>query len=188
MFAMPKCFAPLRVLALVAGLVPLPAFADMPLTYVSDGKALFHLSAPDFWQVRSGGLRALKPPGSEEARLINRVIGFEPEAEPGVWVGFMSPNGVSTFAQAEEYLRNIGKSVVSDPELREQSRIRVGGLPAARYAGTGRRNGRAVAFTAVLVDLPGKRVAISLAVVEAGARPELVEDINAIYASFRAAN
>ncbi|MCE8536247.1 hypothetical protein KBY27_02135 [Ruegeria pomeroyi] len=187
---MPKSFAPLRALALAlaASLLPLPATADMPLTYVSDGRALFHLSAPDFWQVRSGGPRALTPPGSDEARLINRVIGFEPEAEPGVWVGFMSPNGVSTFAQAEDYLRNIGKSVVSDPELREQSRIRIGGLPAARYVGTGRRDGNAVAFTAVLVDLPGSRVAISLAVVEMGARPELVEDINSIYASFRAAN
>ncbi|MCE8516960.1 hypothetical protein KBY23_19740 [Ruegeria pomeroyi] len=187
---MPKSFAPLRALALAlaASLLPLPATADMPLTYVSDGRALFHLSAPDFWQVRSGGPRALTPPGSDEARLINRVIGFEPEAEPGVWVGFMSPNGVSTFAQAEDYLRNIGKSVVSDPELREQSRIRIGGLPAARYVGTGRRDGKAVAFTAVLVDLPGSRVAISLAVVETGARPELVEDINSIYASFRAAN
>ncbi|MCV2889550.1 hypothetical protein [Ruegeria aquimaris] len=185
---MPRSLKSLRWLALVASLLPMSAVADMPLTYVSDGEALFHLKAPDFWQVRSGGPRALTPPGSEEARLINRVIGLEPEAEPGVWVGFMSPNGVSTFAQAEEYLRNIGKSVVSDPELREQNSIRVGGLPAARYAGTGRRNGRAVEFTAVLVDLPGSRVAISLAVVEAVARPELVEDINAIYASFRAAN
>lgn len=184
---MPRCFHPLGGFALALALLPLPARAEMPLTYVSEGKALFHLSAPDFWQVRSGGPRALTPPGEEEARLINRVIGFEPEAEPGVWVGFMSPNGVSTFAQAEEYLRNIGKSVVSDPVLREQSRIRIGGLPAARYAGNGRRDGRAVEFTAVLVDLPGNRVAISLAVIEAGARPELVEDINAIYASFRAA-
>ncbi len=185
---MPRSLYSLRWLALVASLLPMSAVADMPLTYVSDGEALFHLNAPDFWQVRSGGPRALTPPGSEEARLINRVIGLEPEAEPGVWVGFMSPNGVSTFAQAEEYLRNIGKSVVSDPELREQNSIRVGGLPAARYAGTGRRNGRAVEFTAILVDLPGNRVAISLTVVEAVARPELVEDINAIYASFRAAN
>ena len=93
---------------------------------------------------------------------------------------------MSNFAQGQEYLRNIGKSVVDDPELDSASRISVGGLPAERFSGTGRRNGRAVAFTAVLIDLPGGRMAISLAVIEGGADPGLVDDVNAIYSSFRA--
>ncbi len=172
----------------VAGVIlPTVAPAEMPVTYIEDNRALFHVSAPDFWQVRAGGARALAPPESDEARLINRVIGFSPVSEQGVWVGFMSPNGVSTFAQAQEYLRNIGKSVVDAPEVDSTSPTTIGGLRAQKFAGQGRRDGRAVSFTAVLIDLPGSRVAISLSVVEAGANPDLVDDINAIYASFRAA-
>ncbi|WP_171178598.1 hypothetical protein [Ruegeria sp. HKCCD8929] len=172
--------------ALAVILVPALACADMPVVYKSDGQALFRLNAPDFWQVRAGGPRVITPPDSDEARLINRVIGLEPVAEGGVWVGFMSPHGVANFEQARDYLRNIGRSVVDDPQVQSESRTRVGGLPAARYAGTGRRGGRAVNFTAVLIDLPDNRVAISMAVIEGGANPDLVEDINAIYGSFRA--
>lgn len=177
----------IRQLVAMAGLVVLPgiALADMPVIYKTDNQSLFQVSAPDYWQVRAGGPRVLTPPGSDEERLINRVIGFEPVAEKGAWVGFMSPNGVATFAQAEDYLRNIGSSVVQDPELISEKQTRIGGLPAAKYTGTGRRDGRAVNFTAVLIDLPGNRVAISLAVIEAGANAELISDINAIYGSFR---
>lgn len=183
-----RLFRPFRnaVPAILLSLFPLSVEAEMPVTYKSDNRALFQVSAPDFWQVRAGGPRVLTPPGGDEARLINRVIGFEPVAEQGAWVGFMSPNGVATFAQAEDYLRNIGRSVVQDPEVTGQSRLRIGGLPAAKYTGTGRRDRRTVEFTAVLIDLPGNRVAISLAVLEAGANSELISDINAIYDSFRA--
>ncbi|SLN45326.1 hypothetical protein TRL7639_02447 [Falsiruegeria litorea R37] len=172
----------------VAGLVlPSAALAEMPVTYIEDNRALFYVSAPDFWQVRAGGARAITPPGSDEARLINRVIGFEPVAEQGVWVGFMSPNGVSTFAEAQEYLRNIGQSVVDNPTVDSSKPATIGGRRAQKFAGHGRRDGRAVNFTAVLIDLPGSRVAISLSVIEAGADPALIDDVNAIYASFRAA-
>ncbi|MBO9451973.1 hypothetical protein J7426_16990 [Tropicibacter sp. R16_0] len=179
----------LRATALVVAtaLSATVAKADMPVTYVEDNRALFHVSAPDFWQVRAGGPRAITPPGSDEARLINRVIGFEPVAEKGVWVGFMSPNGVSTFDGAVEYLRNIGQSIVEDPILDDSKPTRIGGLPAQKYAGHGRRGGKSVNFTAVLIDLPGNRVAISLAISEAGANAELISDVNAIYDSFRAA-
>lgn len=173
--------------AIVASVISSTAMAEMPLTYVEDNRALFHISAPDFWQVRAGGARAITPPGSDEARLINRVIGLQPVAEQGVWVGFMSPNGVSTFAEAQEYLRNIGKSIVDDPQIDSSKPATIGGLRAQKFAGHGRRDGRAVNFTAVFIDLPGPRVAISLSVIEAGADPALLGDVNAIYASFRAA-
>ncbi|MCL6285055.1 hypothetical protein M3P21_16100 [Ruegeria sp. 2012CJ41-6] len=170
---------------LLAGL-PAATLADMPLTYESDGRALFRLSAPDFWQVRAGGPRAIAAPETGEARLINRVIGLEPVADKGVWVGFMSPNGIRTLGQAEDYLSGIGRSLVKDPEVTGRSSITLGGLPAKRITGTGRRDGRAVSFTALLIDLPTNRVAISLAVIESGADPDLVNDVNAIYGSFRA--
>ncbi|MDP5215882.1 hypothetical protein Q5Y75_01490 [Ruegeria sp. 2205SS24-7] len=171
--------------ALLAGL-PGAALADMPLTYESDGRALFRLSAPDFWQVRAGGPRAITAPETGEARLINRVIGMEPVADKGVWVGFLSPNGISTLDQAEDYLAGIGRSLVKEPEVTERTSITLGGLPTHRITGIGRRDGRAVSFTALLIDLPTNRVAISLAVIENGANPELVNDVNAIYSSFRA--
>ncbi|MEX0349910.1 MAG: hypothetical protein AB3N15_10850 [Paracoccaceae bacterium] len=178
----------LRRAACAALLMGLPGtvFADMPLTYESDGRALFRLSAPDFWQVRAGGPRAITAPETGEARLINRVIGMEPVADKGVWVGFLSPNGISTLDQAEDYLAGIGKSLVSNPKVTGRGSIKLGGLPANRITGTGRHDGRAVSFTALLIDLPTDRVAISLAVIENGANPELVNDVNAIYSSFRA--
>lgn len=177
----------MRRLALLAAIFgPAVAGAEMPVTFVQDGRALFTLSAPDFWQVRAGGPRSVIAPETGEARQISRVIGFEPAADQGVWVGFMAPNGVGTMQEARDYLSNIGGLVVSDPQVSDRMRIRIGGLPAERYAGTGRRAGRKVGFTAVLIDLPGRGVAVSLAVMEARADPSLVADINAIYRSFRA--
>ncbi|MEM7319372.1 MAG: hypothetical protein AAF408_10180 [Pseudomonadota bacterium] len=161
------------------------AIADMPVVYKDGTRSIFQISAPDFWQVRAGGPRLISPPGSEDERLIARVIGLEPTGDKGAWVGFMSPFGVSNAAQAEEYLKNIGRSLVGEPNVTERSRIRVGGLPASRFAGTGRRDGKTVNFTAVIIDLPGNRVAVSLAVLESGANPGLVADINEIYGSFR---
>ncbi|MEM6579084.1 MAG: hypothetical protein AAF678_11375 [Pseudomonadota bacterium] len=169
-------------LALIAG----TAFADMPVTYTDNNRALFSVTVPDFWQGRAGGERILTAPDSDETRLINRVIGLSPTSGDGVWVGFMSPHGVRTFAEGEAYLENIGQSVVTNPKLLDEKRITVGGRSAVQYTGTGRRDGKAVAFTAMLIDLPRDRMAVSLIVIEAGVDPEFRQDINRIYSSFRA--
>ncbi|GAA6190852.1 hypothetical protein NBRC116597_07710 [Phaeobacter sp. NW0010-22] len=169
----------------VLGLTPGLAVAEMPVIYKNGGQSLFEVSAPDYWQVRAGGPRVISPPDLEEERLINRVIGFSPVSDQGAWVGFMSPNGVRTFDQAVEYLRNVGKSIVEDPVLVSEKKTRIGGLSAAKYAGHGRRGRKTVNFTAVLIDLPQDRVAISIAILEAGVDPEMINDINAIYSSFR---
>lgn len=180
-----------KLLRLGAVLMPLTlatnvAQADMPVTYMDGSRALFSLSVPDFWQARAGGDRDITQPGSDETRTINRVIGMSPSAGDGVWVGFISPHGVATFEQGEEYLRNLGQSIVTDPEVGAQKRITVGGRAAVQYNGTGRRDGKNVAFTAVLIDLPRNRMAVSLSVIEAGANPEFQLEINDIYSSFRA--
>ena len=60
-------------------------------------------------------------------------------------------------------------------------------MPARVIAGTGRRRGRGVEFTATVVDLPNGRVAVSVVVFEAGANTQLVADVNAVLASLRAA-
>jgi hypothetical protein len=163
-----------------------PTLADMPVTYKDEGRALFHLSVPDFWTARAGGGRALTAPGSEEARLINRVIGLTPVSEDGIWMGGISPHGVRTYDEALEYLRGVGPFLVNNAEVSERKRISIGGMPAARLTGSGSRDGKAVSFTAVVVDLPRDRVAISVVVMEAGVNPDLVSDVNAVFASFRA--
>jgi hypothetical protein len=168
--------------ALISG----PGLADMPITYKDEGRSLFHVSVPDFWTVRAGGGRAVTPPGSDEARLINRVIGLTPVSADGIWMGFISPHGVRTYEQALEYLRGVGPFLVENAEVQERKRISIGGLPAARLTGSGSRDGKSVNFTAVVVDLPSDRVAISVVVMEAGVNPDLVSDVNAVFASFRA--
>jgi hypothetical protein len=173
-------------LAASVAILPSLALADMPITYKDEGRALFHLSVPDFWTARAGGGRAVTPPGSDEARQINRVIGLTPVSEDGIWMGFISPHGVSTYEQSLEYLRGVGPFLVKNAEVQERKRISVGGLPAARLTGSGSRDGKAVSFTAVVVDLPRDRVAISVVVMEAGVNPDLVSDVNAVFASFRA--
>lgn len=173
-------------LATLCALMPGLAVAEMPITYRDSTGALFAFTAPDFWSVRTGGERSLTPPGSDEARLINRVIGLQPHAEEGVWMGFMSPNGVRTYDEAVAYLQEIGRFVVTNPEVTERTRVTIGGLPAARFTGTGQRGLKGVNFTAVLIDLPGPRVAISLVVMESGVNPELINDVNGVFASFRA--
>ncbi|MBE1282455.1 MAG: hypothetical protein GJ676_04010 [Rhodobacteraceae bacterium] len=174
--------------AAVLALTPVLAAAEMPVTYRDEGRSLFRFNAPDFWTVRAGGQRSVTPPGGDEARLINRVIGLQPSVDDGVWMGFMSPHGVRTYEDAVEYLRDIGPFIVEDSKVAERERIRIGGLPAARITGTGHRGRIGVNFTVILVDLPGNRVAISIVVLEDGSDPSFVNEINEVFASFRAVN
>ncbi len=169
---------------LTAGL-PVAAAADMPVTYRDQGRSLFALSIPDFWSVRAGGSRELTSPDTGQSRQVGRVIGLRPTAEEGVWMGFLSPEGVRTQEQAMRYLGEIGPFLLRDATVSDRSTITIGGRPAGRITGSGTRAGRGVSFTALTIDLPGDRVAISVVVMEAGVNPALVEDVNAIFASFR---
>ncbi len=173
-------------LAALALMLPVSAaLADMPVTYKDSGRALFSISAPDFWTVRAGGTRELTAPG-EDARGVSRVIGMHPVSEPRVWVGFVSPKGVRNFDEAAEYLRDIGPFLVKNATVESRKSLKVGGLPARTIAGHGTRKGKAVNFTAVVINLPNGRMAISVTVMEDGADPEITADVNAIYNSFRA--
>lgn len=179
-----RCAAACAVM-LVA--LPGPARADLPVTYKDGDRALFHFSAPDFWSVRAGGPRTLTPPGEDAPREVARVIGLEPTAEPHVWMGFVSPPGVRTLSGGRAYLREIGPLLVKEPSVASARSVLIGGRRAETFAGTGRRNGRGVNFTAVVIDLPNDRVAVSVVVLEAGVNPDIVTDVNAVFASFRAA-
>ena len=173
------------VAAFALTLLPVVALADLPVTYKDGSRALFSVSAPDFWTVRAGGPRELAAPG-EELREVARVMAMYPVSEPRVWVGFVSPDGVRNFDQATDYLRDIGPFLVRDAKVDSRKSLRVGGLPARSIAGRGKRKGKAVNFTAVMIDLPNGRMAISVVVMEAGIDPAITADVNAIFASFRA--
>jgi len=181
-------FGQFSILALIISSLMIstaPAYADMPVTYQDDGRSLFRVSAPDFWTVRAGGTRELAAPG-DAAQGVARVIGMHPVSEPRVWVGFVSPQGVRSFDDAAEYLRDIGPFLVKSPQVDSRKSLRIGGLAAKSIAGAGRRKGKAVNFTALMIALPNGRMAISVAVIEAGADPAITADVNAIYNSFRA--
>jgi len=157
----------------------------MPVTYKEGTRSIFSVSAPDFWTVRAGGNRELQAPG-EEARGVSRVIGMHPVSEPRVWVGFVSPLGVRNFQEATEYLRDIGPFLVKGAQVDSRKSLRIGGLAAKSISGHGNRKGKSVNFTAVIIDLPNGRMAISVTVMEAGFDPAIAADVNAIYSSFRA--
>lgn len=176
-----------RFCAALIGLVLLPcaSLADTPVTYSDSGRALFEVEMPDFWSLRTGGLREREGPDASDLRDILRVFGMTPEAHDGIWVGFISPHGVSTLDQAREYLREIGPFLVEDATVDAPKSRRISGLPARSTTGKGRRNGTPVDFTVLSIDMPNGRIAICVVIFEAGADAEVVGDINEMLSSFR---
>ena len=163
-----------------------PLLADTPLGYTQNGNALFRIDVPDFWNVRIGGPRTLTPPGEDTPRDVARVIGLSPEGADGIWMGFVVPEGIASIDAGVDYMREQGPHLLHDVEINERRSRTIGGRQALTLTGKGRRQGRTVQFTAVLIDLPGPRVAFSVTVLENGFDPNVLEDVNKIYTSFRA--
>jgi len=164
----------------------LGAAADVPVQYTDGGKALFRVMVPDFWEMRAGGSRMLTAPGDDAAREVPRLIGLSPEAYDDAWVGFIVPRNVRTIEQGKAYMREIGPHLVKNSEVSRSHNNPVAGLPAYTVAGTGKRGGKKVDFTAVLIKMPNGKVAFSVTVLEKGYDPSVLNDINGMYASFRA--
>lgn len=171
---------------LMIGLLGSQVRADVPVTYTDAGRALFRFDAPDFWTIRTGGARLLAAPGTEDERDVSRLIGLSPTTDPRIWVGFVSPKGISNFQQGVEYLRDIGPSLVKDAVTTTRKETRLNGLKAASFSGAGRRNGKAVNYTAILIDLPGNRIAIAVVVMEPGIDTDTLTAVNAMLNSFHA--
>lgn len=163
-----------------------PALSDTPIGYREGGKALFVIDVPDFWTARVGGPRVLTPPGEESPRDVARVIGLSPEGADGIWMGFVVPVGLRNLAEGADYMREIGPHLVKDPVVSQRKNRKIGGRDALTISGNGRRNGKSVHFTAVLIDLPHNRIAFSVTVLEKGYDNSVLEDVNDVYASFRA--
>jgi len=161
--------------------------AQTPVTYTDGGNAIFHIGMPDFWEMRSGGIRVLEPDGPESGRATNRIMGFSPTADESAFLALVSPVDVRTLEEGQEYLANVGRFLVEDVTVTETKKRRIAGLPSIQFDGTGNREGRSVAFTALVIDLPNGRVAVAVAVVEAGVTAAEINDLNAMFASIRPA-
>ena len=163
------------------------AFAETPVTYAQGGTSLFTVDVPDFWTVRTGGIREITDSALGESRLVNRVIGIRPENDEGAWMGFVSPPGVSTLDQGRAYLGEIGKFLVTEAEITGTRPWRIDGREAEIIQGTGQRDGRDVSFTVALIDLPGGRVAVAIGTVSGAEGAAFVGEINDVFNSFRVA-
>jgi len=172
----------LSVIVLAAG----PADAQTPVSYSEGGRALFTVEVPDFWSVRTGGPREIARPGRDASRSIPRVLALEPTVDGDVWMGLMSPPAITDLAAARAYLNQLGDFLALEAELDAPVRRRIAGRPAEVFAGTGRRDGRALQFTVAAIELPNERVAVVAAVLEAGADPAFARVLNGVFASFRA--
>lgn len=163
------------------------AIADVPVFYTEGDRPIFRIDVPDHWYMRSGGDRDVTAPGTDDSRLVSRVLGLEPVNSDDAWLGFVVPDRVTTLAQAEAYLQEVGPSLVRDatPVTRKDGRI--GGYKAVIYTGTGRSGSTPVRYTAALIDLPGKRIAIGVAVLRQGASQGYIDQINGVFDSFRVA-
>lgn len=171
----------------VASVFPFAGMAGTPVIYTDGTKPLFEIEVPDFWSLRTGGLRDLaSPEQSDDFRDISRLFGITPDAHDGIWVGLISPFGVTTLPEARAYLRDIGPFLVQDASVEPPKARRINGLNASSISGTGRREGRNVSFTVLAIDLPGARVAIAAVVIEAGADLDSLGDVNAMLASIQA--
>ncbi len=161
------------------------ADADTPVTYTEGKTAIFSFVVPDFWALRTGGPRELEDTQLGDARAVSRVMGLRPVTDDNVWMGFVSPSSVATIEGGLRYLEDIDRFLVKDPVISTRSDTRIGGLPAHIIRGTGKREGRGISFTATVIDLPKDRVVIGVTILRDGADPAYVDDLNAVFASFR---
>lgn len=162
------------------------AVADVPVTYTAGNTALFTLEVPDFWEVRTGGVHELTAPETGITRGVPRVMSISPQVEPGVWIGFTVPDGVTTIDQGVSYLRELGRFLSLDVEMSEPERRSVGGLRAIRSDGLGVRDGKNVQLTLALVDLPGNRIVAVAVLTEVGIDESWYPAINDVLQSLRA--
>ncbi len=155
-----------------------PALAEVGITYNAAAKALFSLSVPDNWVVTTGA--------AAEGDERSRIIGLHPEGDMSLWVGFFSPNEVTSMAEAEAYVKGMGASLIDNAKVERGADGMLGDMPARYYNGRGTRDGAPVDFSVGFVALPGERVLIGVFVGEYGARETYHPQVNTIVHSIKA--
>ncbi|WP_222869613.1 hypothetical protein [Roseobacter fucihabitans] len=74
----------------------------------------------------------------------------------------------------------MGAFLVKDASVKAIKSRCVAGLPAQTFSGTGHRKGKSLDFTAITIDMPNGRVAVSVGVFEAGEDVNVISNINAL--------
>ena len=152
------------------------ASADVRAVYETGGKALFSIAVPDGWIVATGG--------SDADDAAPRILGMNPEGDFSLWIGFLSPAEPKNLEEAEAYVKDLGKSLVTETKVDRVNDGKLGTLPARFYIGRGTRQGAPVDFGVAISALPGPRAVISIIVGEYNAREVYREEIAAIIGSF----
>ena len=152
------------------------ASADVRTIYETGGKTLFSIAVPDGWVVATGG--------SDADGAAPRILGMNPEGDLSLWVGFLSPAEPKNLEEAEAYVKDLGKSLVTETKVDRVNDGKLGTLPARFYIGRGTRQGAPVDFGVAISALPGPRAVISIIVGEYNAREVYREEIAAIIGSF----
>ncbi len=174
------------LLAMSFGFCAHTAVADTPATYMDGTDSVFQVIIPDFWNLRTGGMREIAPETTDELRSVERVFGLSPEKDHGVWMGLISPPQFRNLQDAKDYAHSLSGQLAKSTKVTGSSDRRVAGFPASVIEGTGRRNGKAVDFTVVLMDLKNGRVVVGLTILEKGYDPNALTDVNAILQSIKA--
>jgi hypothetical protein len=154
------------------------ASADVRAIYETGGKTLFSIAVPDGWVVATGG--------SDAHGAAPRILGMNPEGDLSLWIGFLSPAEPKNLEEAEAYVKDLGKGLVTGSKVDRVSDGKLGTLPARFYIGRGTRESAPVDFAVAIAALPGQRAVIGLIVGEYGAREVYGDDITAIIGSLQA--
>lgn len=152
--------------------------ADVRAIYETGGKTLFSIAVPDGWVVTTGGS------GADGA--APRILGMNPEGDLSLWAGFLSPAEPKNLEEAEAYVKDLGRSLVTESEVDRVNDGKFGTLPARFYIGRGTREGAPVDFGVAIAALPGPRAVIGVIVGEYGAREVYSDEIAAIFGSLQA--
>lgn len=155
------------------------AMADVRVTYETGGTPLFSIAAPDGWVVTTGGSAGEGGPP--------RILGLNPEDDLSLWVGFLSPAEPKNLDEAEAYVRDLGRSMLSESHVDRVDDNVLGTLPARFYFGRGTRQGAPVEFGVVIAALPGPRAVITVIVGEYDAGEVYGDEIAAILGSLQVA-
>lgn len=154
------------------------ASAQVRAIYETGGKTLFSIAVPDGWILATGV--------SDEDDAAPRILGLNPEGDLSLWVEFLSPAEPKNLEETEAYVKDLGKSLVTESHVDRTDDGELGTLPARFYIGRGTREGAPVDFGVAIAALPGPRAVIAVIVGEYGAREVYEDEIAAIVASLQA--
>ncbi len=160
----------LRVLifAMLAGGAS-PVLSDVVVTYVTQGRAVFQVSAPDQWVVLTGSEVAPSdmPDGRRPApRLISILPSVaEPETADDprqvMWTGFWVPDGVPTIDEVPDYIAKVAPRLLTDVEVTFREEREVNGLPARVVAGVGLLEDRDIDWALAAIQIAPERVTLA---------------------------